>query len=179
METRTQNPKGRDVLVKDSLLEKYFLDSLQDIYWAENQIVKAIPKMQDATTTEKLRSSLQAHLNVTQMQVTRLEEIFGLLGEKAEGKKCEAMKGLIDEGESIIKETEEGSATRDVAIIMAAQKIEHYEIATYGGLATLARTIGQDRVAQLLETTLKEEYEADRLLTEIAENDINYQATHE
>jgi ferritin-like metal-binding protein YciE len=166
-------------MMRDSLLHEFLIDGLKDIYWAENRLLKAIPKMQKESTTVQLEQTLGEHLEVTREQIQRLEQIFNKLGIKAAGKKCEAMRGLIDEGEDIMEETEEGSVTRDVGIILAAQKIEHYEIATYGGLAQLARTMGHDDIAGLLDQTLREEKEADRMLTEIAENDINYEASTE
>ncbi|HLO58977.1 MAG TPA: ferritin-like domain-containing protein [Bacteroidales bacterium] len=166
-------------MMRDSLLHEFLIDGLKDIYWAENRLLKAIPKMQKESTTVQLEKTLGEHLEVTKEQIQRLEQIFDKLGVRAAGKKCEAMRGLIDEGEDIMDETEEGSVTRDVGIIMAAQKIEHYEIATYGGLAQLARTMGHDDIAELLDQTLQEEKEADRMLTEIAENDINYEASTE
>lgn len=160
-------------------LEKFFSDSLKDIYWAEKALTKALPKMQKAATTEELQSAIEEHLGQTQEQVTRLEQVFELLGEKAQAKKCDAMEGLIKEGESVVEETEDGSMTRDAAIIMAAQKVEHYEIATYGGLVSLARTLGKDDVAELLNTTLEEEKQTDQGLTDIAENNINWEAEQE
>jgi ferritin-like metal-binding protein YciE len=163
----------------NSNLEVFFLDELKDVYNAENQIMKALPKLRKACTSQKLAQAFEEHLQVTNRQISRLEQIFDNLGESASSKKCEAMEGLIDESETIIDETDDGTATRDVGLIMAAQKVEHYEIATYGGLAQLARTLGYEDVAEMLETTLEEEEEADRLLTDIAENDINYQASGE
>ena len=160
-------------------LEKFFTDSLKDMYWAEKALTKALPKMQKAATTEELQSAIEEHIAQTEEQVTRLEEVFELLGQKAQAKKCEAMEGLIKEGESIVEETEDGSMTRDVGIIMAAQKVEHYEIATYGGLVSLARTLGKEDVAEILATTLEEEKQTDEGLTEIAENSINWEAEHE
>ncbi len=165
--------------MKDSLLHEFMIDGLKDIYWAENKLLKAIPKMQSEATTIQLEKTLGEHLEITKEQINRLEMIFDMLGEKASGKKCEGMAGLIEEGEDVIDETEEGSVTRDVGIIVSAQKIEHYEIAAYGGLAQLARTMGHDDIAELLDATLEEEKEADRLLTSIAENDINYEASTE
>lgn len=160
-------------------LEKFFMDSLKDIYWAEKHLTKALPKMKKAATSEELKQAIEDHLVQTEEHVTRLEQVFEQLGKKAQGKKCEAMEGLVKEGESIIEETEDGTATRDVGIIMAAQKVEHYEIATYGGLATLAKTMGQEEIAGILATTLEEEKQADELLTEIAENNINFEAEQE
>jgi ferritin-like metal-binding protein YciE len=163
----------------NSQLQKFFEDSLKDIYWAEKHLTKALPKMQKAATTEELKNAIEEHLAQTEKQVARLEQVFELMGKKAQAKKCDAMEGLIKEGESIIEETEEGSMTRDVGIIMAAQKVEHYEIASYGGLAQIATTMGLSEVADLLNETLEEEKETDELLTEIAENNINWEAEHE
>ena len=160
-------------------LEKFFEDSLKDIYWAEKQLTKALPKMQKAATTDELKNAIEEHTKQTEEHVSRLEQVFELLGKKAQAKKCEAMEGLVKEGESIVEETEDGSMTRDVGIIMAAQKVEHYEIATYGGLVQLATTMGKDDVAELLNQTLEEEKETDQQLTEIAENNINWEAEME
>ena len=160
-------------------LEKFMYDSLKDIYWAEKHLTKAIPKLSKAATNEELITALDEHLEVTEEHVARLEQVFELLGKKAQAKKCEAMEGLTKEAESIIEETEEGTATRDVGIIMAAQKVEHYEIATYGGLAQLAKTMGLTEVSEILGQTLAEEKEADEELTTIAENSINLQAETE
>ncbi len=164
---------------KDSMLLEFFEDELKDIYWAEKHLVKTLPKMRKAATSEKLKQAFEDHLEVTQTHVSRLEQVFELMGKKAQAKKCDAMAGITEEGAGIIEETEKGTATRDVGLILAAQKVEHYEIATYGGLAQLARTLGRDDVAEILETTLGEEKEADVLLTDIAENDINYEASRE
>lgn len=163
----------------NSQLQKFFEDSLKDIYWAEKSLTKALPKMQEAATTEELKNAIEEHLAQTETQVKRLEQVFELIGKKAQAKKCDAMEGLIKEGESIIEETEDGSMTRDVGIIMAAQKVEHYEIATYGGLAQIATTMGLEEAADLLHETLEEEKETDELLTEIAENNINWEAEQE
>ena len=174
----TKNAKA-NAQETNSQLQKLFEDSLKDIYWAEKNLTKALPKMQKAATTEELKNAIEEHLTQTENQVARLEQVFELIGKKAQAKKCEAMEGLIKEGESIVEETEEGSMTRDVGIIMAAQKIEHYEIATYGGLAQIATTMGLDEAADLLNETLDEEKETDQLLTEIAENNINWEAEQE
>ena len=164
---------------QSGMLEKLFLDELKDIYWAEKHLTKALPKMEKAATSTELKQCFANHLEVTREHVARLEQAFEMLGKKAQAKKCEAMEGITKEGETIIEDTEEGTATRDVGLILAAQKVEHYEISTYGGLAQLARTIGHGDVADILETTLSEEKEADELLTSIAENDINYEASEE
>lgn len=163
----------------DSVLQDFFKDELKDIYWAEKHLVKTLPKMVKAATSPELKAAFTDHLAVTKTHVTRLEDVFGLLGQKPQAKKCEAMEGITKEGESIIEDTEEGTSTRDVGLILAAQKVEHYEISTYGGLAQLATTLGLGEVASILNETLAEEKEADTSLTEIAENGINYEALAE
>ncbi|PWB22630.1 ferritin-like domain-containing protein [Flavobacterium sp. HTF] len=159
-------------------LRELFVDSLKDIYWAEKALVKALPKMAKNATSENLITAINEHLAVTQEQVTRLEKVFASVGEKAVAKKCDAMEGLIKEGESIMEETEVGPV-RDAGIIAASQKIEHYEIATYGTLAAFAQTLGEDDAVLLLEKTLSEEKEADVTLTEAAYNTINFDAAEE
>ena len=163
----------------ESLLLEFFIDELKDIYWAENHLVKALPKMRKAATSEELQEAFAKHTEQTQEHIVRLERIFELLDHKAQAKKCEAMDGLIKEGQSIIEDTEEGTATRDVGLIFAAQKVEHYEIATYGSLTQLAKTLGLDEVKEILGKTLGEEKDTDLLLTEIAESNVNYEATKE
>jgi ferritin-like metal-binding protein YciE len=160
-------------------LKEFFQDELKDIYWAEKKLVQTLPKLAKAATSEELRDAFTNHLEETKEHVTRLEQVFGLLGQKAQAKKCDAMEGITEEGASIIEDTEEGTATRDVALILAGQKAEHYEIATYGGLAQIAETLGLDEVAELLHTTLEEEKNADELLTGLAEGSINNDATEE
>ena len=160
-------------------LEKYFHDSLKDIYWAEKALTKALPKMKKAATTEQLQTAIEEHLEQTQGHVERLEQVFEIMGKKAQAKKCEAMEGILKEGDSIVEETEDGSMTRDVGIIMAAQKVEHYEISTYGGLVQLAMVLGQAEVADLLQETLQEEKDTDASLSDIAENNINWEAEQE
>lgn len=163
----------------DSLLQELFLDSLKDIYYAEKAIIKALPKMKKSATSEQLVAAFDEHLTVTESQVKRLEQVFESIGEKVGSKKCEAIEGLVKEAESIIEDTEKGTSTRDVGLILAAQKVEHYEIASYGGLRQLATTLGYTQAATLLQQTLDEEKETDLLLTDIAENNINYQAAGE
>jgi ferritin-like metal-binding protein YciE len=163
----------------ESHLEKFFLAQLKDIYYAENKITQALPKMQEATTTEQLKDAFEDHLHQTQRHVKRLEKVFQSLGQKVEAEKCEAIEGIAREVDNIIKETEEGTLTRDAALIIAAQKVEHYEIATYGGLVQLAITMQLHEAADLLDKTLVEEEDTDALLTEIAENEINLRAEHE
>ncbi|HEV8283920.1 MAG TPA: ferritin-like domain-containing protein [Chitinophagaceae bacterium] len=162
-----------------SLLEKFFTDQLKDIYYAEQQLLKAIPKMAQASTTEELEDAFNEHLKQTERHVKRLEKVFQIIGKKPEGKKCEAMEGLVKESETIIKETKKDSMTRDAALIIAAQKVEHYEIATYGGLVQLAITMGLNRAADILDKTLLEEEDTDALLTDIAETYINIEAEEE
>ena len=135
--------------------------------------------MIQSATSEKLSGAIKDHLLQTEEHVSRLEDIFEMLGEKAIAKKCDAMEGLAKEGEGIIESTDDGTATRDVGIILASQKVENYEIASYGGLTTLAKTLGLDDVAEKLALTLGEEKQADELLTQIAESDINYKASEE
>lgn len=163
----------------DSMLREFFVDELKDIYWAEKHIVTTLPKMVKAATSQDLKDAFTNHLEETRGHVTRLEDAFKALDEKAVAKKCDAMDGILKEGAGIIDETEDGTATRDVGLVLAAQKVEHYEISTYGGLAQLARTLGEDEVAQLLEATLSEEKAADIKLTEVAEEGINYEAAGE
>lgn len=157
-------------------LRELFVDSLKDIYWAEKALTKALPKMSKNATSPELIAAIDEHTVVTQEQVSRLEQVFQIVGEKAVAKKCDAMEGLIKEGEGILEETQPG-AVRDAGIIAASQKIEHYEIATYGTLVAFAKTLGEDEAAQLLETTLSEEKDADSTLTEKAYNTINFDAT--
>ena len=176
-------PAGKTAMSKSSLetssLEKFFVDGLKDIYWAEKALTKALPKMQKAATTQELKSAFADHLVQTKEQIVRLESVFEIIGKKAQAKKCDAMEGLLKECEGMIEDTEAGSLTRDVALIMAAQKAEHYEIATYGGLAQLAKTLGREDAKALLGQTLQEEKDTDMLLTQIAENNINVEAEQE
>lgn len=177
--SKTKQAKNAGAGAGDSLLQELFLDSLKDIYYAEKAIAKALPKMKKAATSEELKSAFEEHLEVTKQQITRLEQVFETIGEKARGKKCEAIEGLIAEANSIIEDTDAGTSTRDVGLILGGQKVEHYEIATYGGLRQLAETLGYSEAAEMLQTTLDEEKETDLLLTQIAENNINYQAAEE
>lgn len=165
--------------VTESALNELFIDELKDIYWAEKHLVKALPKMAKAATSEKLRTAIQNHLSETENHVTRLEQAFNSIDEKAVAVKCEAMAGLLKEADEIVSETEKGSITRDAGIISAAQKVEHYEIASYGTLKTLASVLGYNEAAELLGETLKEEKNADNMLTQIAESGINQSAKSE
>lgn len=176
---RTANDPSAEQGDEDSMLMELLVDSMKDIYWAEKALTRALKKMQKESTSEELQNAFADHLSVTETQITRLEKGFELLGEKAQAKKCDAMQGLIQEAEGMIEDTEKGSKTRDVALIMAAQKVEHYEIATYGSLRQLADTIGNNELSGLMQETLDEEKEADELLTSIAENNINEEASEE
>ena len=158
-------------------LRELFVDELKDIIYAERALLKALPKMANNSSSTKLKKAIEEHVVVTEKQVDRLKQVFDLLGESDRGKKCDAMEGLIKEGEGILEETEPGPV-RDAAIT-ASQKIEHYEIASYGTLVAFAKTLGEDKVASLLEQTLNEEKEADVTLTEAAYNDINFDAVEE
>ena len=171
--------ENTSAMMGNTQLEKFFMDALKDIYWAQKHLVKALPKMQKAATTEALKDAIEDHLAQTEEHATRLEKVFEMLGKKAQVKKCDAMEGLLKEGETVIAETEDGSMTRDVGITISAQKVEHYEIAAYGGLVQLAHTMGLEDVAGILHETLEEEKQADVLLTEIAEHNINWEAEHE
>lgn len=177
--TQTPESKDKDQNMADSPLHKLFVDALKDIYYAENAIVDALEKMEAAATTEELKDAFEDHQLQTKKHISRLEKVFKLIGEQAEKKECKAIVGIIKEGEEIIKSTEEGSMTRDVGLIIAAQKVEHYEIATYGGLVQLAITMGHDKAADLLDRTLQEEEDTDLLLTDIAESSININAEQE
>lgn len=177
--TAVDNATVKENDMKSSPLHKFFVSSLKDIYYAENAIIDALEKMQDAATTEELKEAFEDHQLQTKKHISRLEKVFKLIDETPAKKECEAIKGIIKEGEEVIKSTEEGSMTRDAALIISAQKVEHYEIATYGGLAQLAITMGHDKAADLLERTLQEEEDTDYELTEIAETYINFDAEQE
>jgi ferritin-like metal-binding protein YciE len=170
--------KTENYSIEESKLMKLFEDELKDIYWAEKALTKAIPKMIKNATADELTEALENHLKETEEQVERLEQVFEIIGKKAVAKKCEAMAGLVKEAEEIMKESDKG-AMRDAGIISAGQKVEHYEIATYGTLRTFAQTLGLDDVVSLLEETLEEEKNADETLTQVAEATINMEAMEE
>jgi ferritin-like metal-binding protein YciE len=157
---------------------KLFEEQLKDIYWAEKALTKAIPKMIKNATSEELIEALENHLMETEEQVKRVEQVFELAGKKAVAKKCDAMEGLIKEADGIMEECEEG-AMRDAGIISAGQKVEHYEIASYGTLRQFAETLGLTEAMALLEETLNEEKVADEKLTEVALSAVNIQASEE
>jgi ferritin-like metal-binding protein YciE len=174
MKPRQEYPK-----MMNSMMEKLFMDQLKDLYYVEKTLIKALGKMAKRATTEELGNIFLEHQEVTQEQLGRLDRIFEILGKRAQAKKCPVMDGLQEEGEEMMSETEEDTLTRDVALIITAQKVEHYEIASYGCLSTLARTYGMQEVADLLQETLDEEKDADQQLTYIAENNINFEAGQE
>lgn len=176
---KNQESKSNNMPMEESGLKNLFKDELKDIYWAEKHLAKALPKMAKGASSEELRTSIEQHLAETENQINRLEQVFEILGVKAAGKKCEAMEGLVEEGKTMMSDTEDGSMTRDAAIISAAQKIEHYEIASYGTLRTLANTLGMTDAASLLEETLNEEKNTDVKLTQIAESFVNESASTE
>jgi ferritin-like metal-binding protein YciE len=158
-------------------LKELYIDELRDIYNAENQLLKALPKMAKGSTSEQLRTGFEKHLEQTRGHVQRLEQIFKELGEKPSGKKCKAMEGLVAEGAETLGEDYEDEVM-DAAIIGAAQRVEHYEIAAYGTVRTFAELLGEDSAVQLLEQTLEEEKETDQKLSVLA-GDINVEALGE
>jgi ferritin-like metal-binding protein YciE len=162
-----------------SILQNFFLTCLQELYWSESHLVNVLDTMGKAATTTQLQEAFIEHKEETEKHKQRLEEVFSLLGIPPQAVPCAGLQGLFDEGWQVIDETEPGTAQRDVALIIAAQKVEHYEIATYGSLITLAKTMGQKKIADLLVPTLKEEKETDIVLTKIAEAGINVEATKE
>jgi len=158
-------------------LEELFVDELKDIYSAENQIVKALPKMARAASSPELKRAFERHLEETRRHVERLEQIAGELDIKLTGKKCHGMEGLIEEGKEIMEEDLEENAI-DAGLIGAAQKVEHYEIAAYGTARAHAVMLGYNKIARVLQQTLNEEAATDKKLTQIAENVINVEAVH-
>ncbi len=174
-----KKPSGLTGKMEDTEFHKFFVDELKDIYWAEKNLVKALPKMQKAATSPELANAFKKHTEETQKHVDTLEKVFDLLDEKAVAKKCDAMEGLLEEANSIMEDTEKGTMIRDAGLILAAQKVEHYEIATYGTLRTLAENMGHTDVANLLQQTLDNEKATDVALTEVAESFINEKAIAE
>jgi ferritin-like metal-binding protein YciE len=159
-------------------LQEVFLDELADVYHAEKQLLKALPKMARAANSEELREAFESHLEETENQVRRLEDVFEAFDRPAKGKPCKAMMGLIEEGQEIISE-HKGSAALDAALICAAQKVEHYEIASYGCLCTWAKLLRNQEALRLLKETLNEEERTDELLSGLAESSINNRAAEE
>ena len=176
MKTKAKNLTGK---MADSEFHQFFVDELKDIYWAEKHLVKALPKMKKAATSPELAAAFDKHIGETEIHIETLEKVFDLLEEKAVAKKCDAMAGILEEGAGLIEDTEKGTMIRDCGLILAAQKVEHYEIATYGGLRTLAAAMGHTDVADLLEKTLKNEKATDEALTALAESVVNEAAVAE
>ena len=164
--------------MKMETLQDVYIEELRDLYDAEQQLLKALPKMAKASSSEELQEAFEKHLEQTKTHVDRLEEVFEEIGEKPKGKTCKAMKGLIEEGSEILHEDREESVI-DAGIIVAAQKVEHYEIAGYGSVRTFAQLLGKDRSADLLQRTLDEESEANEVLNKLAEDIVNPEALME
>lgn len=171
--------KGSSKDMKNSEFHRFFIDELKDIYWAEKHLVKALPKMQKAATSDELKKCFEKHTQETQTHIDTVEKVFELMGEKATAKKCEAMEGLLEEANTIIADTSKGTMVRDAGLILAAQKVEHYEIATYGTLRTFAEKMGHKDVMDLLQGTLNNEKATDVSLTKVAVNFINEEASEE
>jgi ferritin-like metal-binding protein YciE len=170
-----QNSDG-GLTMRENALKELYVDELRDIYSAENQMTKALPKMAKAAASDELRAGFEEHLEQTKGHVQRLEQIFTKLGEKPTGKKCKGMEGLVEEGKEMIEEEDLEDEARDAGLISAAQRVEHYEIAAYGCVRTYANLLGETEAAGLLEETLQEEKETDKKLTKLAEK-INVEAT--
>lgn len=166
----------RFTALKLDSLRDLLIEELRDLYNAENQLVEALPKLGEAATSSELKSAFNHHLQETRQHVTRLERIFQQIGEKSSGETCEAMKGLIKEGDVLVK-AEGDPSVRDAGLVGAAQRVEHYEIAGYGTARSLARRLGENEIAETLQQTLNEEAQADKKLTSIAESQVNVQAT--
>jgi ferritin-like metal-binding protein YciE len=183
MPTKTNSKRAAAAAARtpeaESALKELFVDELKDIYWAEKHLAAALPKMIKGATSEDLKQTITTHLEETKNQIIRLESVFASVGQKAAAKKCLAMEGLLAEATELLSDTEKGTEVRDVAIISAAQKVEHYEIASYGTLRTLAGTLGFSEAQGLLDETLAEEKNADSLLTQVAENYVNEAAAAE
>ncbi len=175
--TGKQKGKKRGIMNLDTLKELY-VNELRDLYNAEGQLVKALPKMAKAASSDELKEAFEKHLEQTRGHIDRLEEVFQEIGEKTKGKTCQAMKGLIEEGSEVLKADGEDSVL-DAAMIVAAQKVEHYEIAGYGSVRTFAQLLGQDKSAELLQQTLDEESETNELLNKLAEDIVNPEALME
>lgn len=156
-------------------LHELFVEELRDMYDAEKRLIKALPKIAKHAQSDELRSALTEHLRQTEKQATRLEQVFRAIGETPKGKKCDGMIGILEEGNTAMEELEEGPVL-DAALIAGCQKVEHYEIASYGTLAYFAELMGQDRAKELLGTTLEEEKAADEKLNTIAKSDVNREA---
>lgn len=157
----------------------FFVDQIKDIYWAEKHLKKGLDKMRRSATSPKLAAAFEKHYGEGDKQIAMLEEIFALLGEKPETKRCEAMAGLLEEADGMVTDTKRNSFVRDAGLILAAQKVEHYEIATYGTLCALADYLPEKKIKRLIERTLAEEKKTDQLLTKLAEDFVNEYAAVE
>lgn len=172
MKKTTHQSEDQDTETDDSALHELFLDELADILHAERQLTKALPKMAEAATTEELSAAFESHLTETENHIKRLEQVFSSLDEPVKSKECKAMKGLLEEGKEMMEEMEDSPAL-DAALIAAAQKVEHYEIASYGTVVAWAEKMGHEEAVELLTATLDEEKAADEKLTAIAESTAN------
>jgi ferritin-like metal-binding protein YciE len=164
--------------MEQNALKELYIDELRDIYSAENQLTKALPKMAKAATSDDLRTGFEEHLEQTRGHIQRLEQIFTKMGEKPTGKKCKGMEGLIEEGKEMIEREELDGEVLDAGLISAAQRVEHYEIAAYGCVHNYANLLGEEEAADLLDATLEEEKETDQKLTKLAE-EINVKASEQ
>ena len=168
-----------DSTTLNSALQGFFVTSLQEMYWSEVNMRNSLATMTEEATTTQLKQAFERHAEQTERHAKILENVFALLGLPPQAEPSVGLQGLFDEGWQVIDESEKGSAQRDVALIIAAQKVEHYEIASYGSLTTLAKTLGHKEIVELLVTVLEEEKETDALLTSIAESGINFEASQE
>lgn len=169
---QTQNAAGNN-----SELKEFFTKHLKTLYWAEKKLVDTLPDMEEAATTQELKTAFRNHLVQTQQHVTRLEQVFNIIGEEADASKCKIMNSIADAGSNVISDTEDGSALRDIGLVFGGQMAEHYEIASYGNLIQLAKVLGYNEAANLFNQTLAEEKEADALLTRIAQQNISYKTS--
>jgi ferritin-like metal-binding protein YciE len=176
--THPTNTNEENISMGQPALMEFFVSGIRDIYWAENHLVMALPKMRKASSSAELQKAIDDHLEVTKGHVARLEQIFQLLDQKALAQKCDAMEGLTLEGEGNIEDTIEGTPVRDLAVNVSCQKVEHYEIAAYTSLASLAGSLGYPEVQELLTTTLQEEEDSAELLSSLS-NDITERALSE
>ena len=178
-QSKTESKPSKTGKMENSEFHEFFVDELKDIYWAEKHLAKALPKMKKAATSPELAAAFEKHTEETNNHIATLEQVFQLLDEKAQAKKCDAMEGLLKEADGIIEDTDAGTLIRDAGLILAAQKVEHYEIATYGTLVVFAKNMGHNDVAELLQFTLENEKATDVALTEVAESFVNEQAAAE
>jgi ferritin-like metal-binding protein YciE len=163
----------------ESTLKEFFVQQLQNILWVEKELIKVLPMLYESASNERLKQVLSDHLEETKLHIERLEDVFNLIDEMVTEQKCSTISCLEEDCEEVIDKTTEGTAQRDVELIFIAQKAEHFEIATYGGLVSLARTLGYHKAEEILDLTLTEEKGADLLLTEVAENEVNPQSSLE